>query len=95
MTSQLVIFRAFLFIFLVPPTLDLKKIPVNQLIKKIWPYHFGHEPIQAYVSQSIWTVSPVTLLFGYAKYGSRLNIYPHSFQPFVYWKTLKGYFGKQ
>ena len=25
MTSQLVIFRAFLFIFFVPPTLDLKK----------------------------------------------------------------------
>ena len=34
MTSQLVIFRAFLFIFFPPPTLDLKKIPVNQLIKK-------------------------------------------------------------
>ena len=32
MTSQL--FRAF---FSVPPTLNLKKIPVNQLIKKIWP----------------------------------------------------------
>ena len=39
MTSQLVIFRAFLFIFFRPPTLDLKKFfPVNQLIKKIWPY---------------------------------------------------------
>ena len=37
MTSQLVIFRAFLFIFFVPPTLDLKKIPAYQLIKKIWP----------------------------------------------------------
>ena len=39
MTSQLVIFRAFLFIFFfVPATLDLKKkIPVNQLIKQIWP----------------------------------------------------------
>ena len=34
MTSQLVIFRAFLFIFFVPLTLGLKKIPVNQLIKK-------------------------------------------------------------
>ena len=38
MASQLVIFRAFLFYFFVPLTLDLKKIPVNQLIKKIWPY---------------------------------------------------------
>ena len=37
MTSQLVIFRAFLFIFFRPPTLSLKKIPVNQLIKKFWP----------------------------------------------------------
>ena len=37
MTSQLVIFRAFLFIFFVPPTLGLKKNPLNQLIKKIWP----------------------------------------------------------
>ena len=35
MTSQLVIFRAFLFIFFfVPATQDLKKNPVNQLIKK-------------------------------------------------------------
>ena len=41
MTSQLVIFRAFFFLFLnVPPahppspTLNLKKFPVNQLIKK-------------------------------------------------------------
>ena len=34
MTSQLVIFRAFLFFF-APPTLDLKKIPVNQLIKNL------------------------------------------------------------
>ena len=30
MTSQLVIFRAFFR----PPTINLKKIPVNQLIKK-------------------------------------------------------------
>ena len=37
MTSQLVIFRAFYLFFFVPSTLDLKKIPVNQLIKKIWP----------------------------------------------------------
>ena len=38
MTSQLVIFRAFLFIFFRPhdPRSE-KKIPVNQLIKKIWP----------------------------------------------------------
>ena len=36
MTSQLVIFRAF-FLFS-SPTLNLKQIPVNQLIKKIWPY---------------------------------------------------------
>ena len=35
MTSQLVIFRAFLFIFFRPMTLELKKIPVNQLIRKI------------------------------------------------------------
>ena len=51
MTSQLVIFRAFLlyqstghfqsffiYFFFRPPTLDLKKIPLNQLIKKIWPH---------------------------------------------------------
>ena len=38
MTSQLVIFRAFLFIFFRPPDpRSEKKIPVNQLIKKIWP----------------------------------------------------------
>ena len=37
MASQLVIFRAFLFIFFRPPTLDLKKNPVNQLIKKFLP----------------------------------------------------------
>ena len=36
-TSQLVIFRAF-FLFFVPSTLNLKKNPVNQLIKKFWPY---------------------------------------------------------
>ena len=35
----MVIFRAFLFIFFVPLTLNLKKIPINQLIKKFWPYH--------------------------------------------------------
>ena len=35
MTSELVIFRAFLFIFLRPPDgRSEKKIPVNQLIKK-------------------------------------------------------------
>ena len=40
MTSQLVIFRAFLFIFFRPPDpKSEKKIPVNQLIKKFWPYH--------------------------------------------------------
>ena len=39
MTSQLVIFRAFLFIFFRPPDpRSEKKNPVNQLIKKIWPY---------------------------------------------------------
>ena len=46
MTSQLVIFRVFFSFFSVPPptpplptTLNLKKKnPVNQLIKKIWPY---------------------------------------------------------
>ena len=37
MTSQLVIFRAFLFYFFRPPDPRLeKKIPVNQLIKKFW-----------------------------------------------------------
>ena len=34
MTSQLVIFRAFLFIFFRPLTLNLKKNPVNELIRK-------------------------------------------------------------
>ena len=39
MTSQLVIFKAFLFIFFRPPDpKSEKKIPVNQLIKKFWPY---------------------------------------------------------
>ena len=42
MTSWLVIFRAFLFIFFVPPTLSLKKIPVNQLIKKSGPINSYH-----------------------------------------------------
>ena len=38
MTSQLVIFRAFLFIFFSSPDpRSEKKIPVNQLIKKFWP----------------------------------------------------------
>ena len=38
MTSQLVIFRAFLFIFFRPPDpRSEKKIPVNQLIKRFWP----------------------------------------------------------
>ena len=38
MTSQLVIFRAFLFIFFRPPDpKSEKKNPVNQLIKKFWP----------------------------------------------------------
>ena len=44
MTSQLVIFKAFLFTFFRPPPPPSppqiwKKIPVNQLIKKIWPYY--------------------------------------------------------
>ena len=34
MTSQLVIFRAFLFIFFRPPTLDLKKISRKSTNKK-------------------------------------------------------------
>ena len=39
MTSQLVIFRAFLFIFFRPPDpRSEKKIPINQLLKTIWPY---------------------------------------------------------
>ena len=33
--KKLIIFKAFLFIFFNPLTLGLKKIPVNQLIKKI------------------------------------------------------------
>ena len=40
MTSQLVIFRAFLFIFFhppLPPDPKSEKNPVNQLIKKFWP----------------------------------------------------------
>ena len=28
----------FIIFFFVPPTLDRKKIPLNQLIKKFWPY---------------------------------------------------------
>ena len=38
MTSQLVIFRVFLFIFFVPLTLNLIFFPVNQLIKKFLSY---------------------------------------------------------
>ena len=38
MTSQLVIFRAFLFIFFRPHDPRSEKNPVNQLIKEIWPY---------------------------------------------------------
>ena len=34
MTSH---FQSFYYIFFRPPTLDLKKIPINQLIKKFWP----------------------------------------------------------
>ena len=37
MTSQLVIFRAFLFIFFRPPDPKSEKNPVNHLIKKFWP----------------------------------------------------------
>ena len=37
MTSQLVIFKAFLFIFFRPPDPRSEKILVNQLIKKFWP----------------------------------------------------------
>ena len=42
MTSLLVIFRAFLFIFFVPTTLNLKKNPASQLIKKFWPYEYSN-----------------------------------------------------
>ena len=38
MTSQLVIFRAFFHFFSSPDPKPEKKIPVNQLIKKFWPY---------------------------------------------------------
>ena len=37
MTSQLVIFRAFLFIFFRPSTLGLKKNSHKSPNKKIWP----------------------------------------------------------
>ena len=38
MTSQLVIFGAFLLIFFIPPNRKSeKKNPVNQLVKKSWP----------------------------------------------------------
>ena len=37
MTSQLVIFKAFL-LFFCPPDPESEKIRVNQLIKKFWPY---------------------------------------------------------
>ena len=37
MTSQLVIFRAFFFFFR-PSDPKSEKNPVNQLIKKFWPY---------------------------------------------------------
>ena len=36
MTNQLVIFTLVIFFF-IPPTLNLKKKNLNQLIKKIWP----------------------------------------------------------
>ena len=32
-------FQSLFIYFFRPPTLNLKQNPVNQLIKKIWPYH--------------------------------------------------------
>ena len=37
-SSENDIFRGFLFIFFRPLTLNPKKNPVNQFIKKFWPY---------------------------------------------------------
>ena len=39
MTSQPVIFRAFIFFFRPLDPKSEKKIPVNKLIKKFWPYY--------------------------------------------------------
>ena len=56
MTSQLVIFRAFLFIFFRPPDpKSEKKNPVNQLIKKFWPKakptnYYNQETCDLYIS---------------------------------------------
>ena len=48
MTSQLVIFRAFLFIFFRSPDPKSEKKNVNQLIKKFWPWqHFVHINIRS------------------------------------------------
>ena len=44
MTSQLVIFELFVLWFR-PPTLNLKKIPVNQLIKQFMPNGLFHKAI--------------------------------------------------
>ena len=60
MTSQLVIFRAFISFFSVPLTLNLKKNPVNQLIKKIWPiclslYSFSWKSIVDYIDSQFET----------------------------------------
>ena len=47
MTSQLVIFRVFLFIFFRPPDSRSELIfPINQLIKKIWPKQANEVLIQ-------------------------------------------------
>ena len=32
-------FQSFFLLFFIPLTLNLKKNPANQLIKKFWPYH--------------------------------------------------------
>ena len=56
MTSQLVIFRAFLFIIFrpppPPPTLDLKKISRKSTNKKIWPYQQLTMELPEYAHQS-------------------------------------------
>ena len=60
MTSQLVIFRAFLFIFFVPPTLDLKKDPVNQLTKKNSGLTSVSRNGKSMVISCLWLISHLT-----------------------------------
>ena len=73
MTSQLVIFRAFLFIFFcTPDPRSEKKIPVNQLIKKIWPEYsvkwtipnlFNFAQINSKIDQSLRNQFPKGIIY--------------------------------